>query len=156
MIFVGVFGVMFYSLYAHRKSKGHKAAQFHESATVEAVWTIVPFFILLAMAFPATKAVLDMRDSSAPEMTVKITAYQWKWGYDYLNDGFGFVSNLSTPLAQIKGGEKRVKITFWKWTIRWWCRSAKNSRAVDGKRCDSRLVGSSVGRQTGRGAGLYS
>jgi len=107
VIFVGVFGVMFYSLYAHRKSKGHKAAQFHESATVEAVWTIVPFFILLAMAFPATKAVLDMRDSSAPEMTVKITAYQWKWGYDYLNDGFGFVSNLSTPLAQIKGGEKK-------------------------------------------------
>ena len=107
LIFVGVFGVMFYSLYAHRKSKGHKAAQFHESATVEAVWTIVPFFILLAMAFPATKAVLDMRDSSAPEMTVKITAYQWKWGYDYLNDGFGFVSNLSTPLAQIKGGEKK-------------------------------------------------
>ena len=69
IIFVGVFGVMFYSLYAHRKSKGHKAAQFHESATVEAVWTIVPFFILLAMAFPATRAVLDMRDSSAPEMS---------------------------------------------------------------------------------------
>jgi len=107
IIFVVCSGVMFYSLYAHRKSKGHKAAQFHESATVEAVWTIVPFFILLAMAFPATRAVLDMRDSSAPEMTVKITGYQWKWGYDYLNDGFGFVSNLSTPLAQIKGGEKK-------------------------------------------------
>jgi len=105
VIFLGVFGVMFYSLYAHRKSKGHKAAQFHESATVEALWTIIPFFILLVMAFPATKAVLDMRDSSAPEMTVKVTGYQWKWGYDYIHDGFGYMSTLSTPLAQIKGSE---------------------------------------------------
>ena len=107
IIFVGVFGVMFYSLYAHRKSKGHKAAQFHESATVEVIWTIVPFFILLAMAFPATKAVLNMRDSSAPELTIKVTGYQWKWGYDYLNEGFGFVSNLATPLAQIKNAEAK-------------------------------------------------
>lgn len=107
VIFFAVFGVMFYSLYAHRKSKGHKAAQFHESATVEALWTIIPFFILLVMAFPATKAVLDMRDSSAPEMTVKVTGYQWKWGYDYIHDGFGFVSTLATPLAQIKNGETK-------------------------------------------------
>lgn len=107
IIFVGVFGVMFYSLYAHRKSKGHKAAQFHESATVEAAWTIIPFFILLGMAFPATKAVLDMRDTSAPEMTIKVTAYQWKWGYDYIHDGFGFVSTLATPLAQIKDTETK-------------------------------------------------
>ncbi len=107
VIFVGVFGVMFYSLYAHRKSKGHKAAQFHESATVEALWTIIPFFILLAMAFPATKAVLDMRDSSAPEMTIKVTGYQWKWGYDYIHDGFGYLSTLSTPLAQIKNSEAK-------------------------------------------------
>jgi cytochrome c oxidase subunit II len=107
VIFFAVFGVMFYSLYAHRKSKGHKAAQFHESATVEALWTIIPFFILLAMAFPATKAVLDMRDSSAPEMTIKVTGYQWKWGYDYIHDGFGYVSTLATPLAQIKNGETK-------------------------------------------------
>lgn len=107
VIFFGVFGVMFYSLYAHRKSKGHKAAQFHESATIEALWTIIPFFILLAMAFPATKAVLDMRDSSAPEMTIKVTGYQWKWGYDYIHDGFGYVSTLSTPLAQIKNSETK-------------------------------------------------
>lgn len=107
IIFVGVFGVMFYSLYAHRKSRGHKAAQFHESATVEAAWTIIPFFILLGMAFPATKAVLDMRDTSAPEMTIKVTAYQWKWGYDYIHDGFGFVSTLATPLAQIKDTETK-------------------------------------------------
>ena len=107
VIFVAVFGVMFYSLYAHRKSKGHKAAQFHESATVEVLWTIIPFFILLAMAFPATKAILDMRDSSAPEMTIKVTGYQWKWGYDYIHDGFGYVSTLSTPLAQIKNAEAK-------------------------------------------------
>ena len=107
VIFFAVFGVMFYSLYAHRKSSGRKASQFHESATVEALWTIIPFFILLVMAFPATKAVLDMRDTSAPEMTIKVTGYQWKWGYDYIHDGFGYVSTLSTPLAQIKGSERR-------------------------------------------------
>jgi cytochrome c oxidase subunit II len=105
VIFVLVFAVMFYSLYAHRKSKGHKAANFHENATVEVIWTVIPFFILLAMAWPATKAVLDMRDTSAPEMTIKVTGYQWKWGYDYIHDGFGYVSTLSTPLAQIKGAE---------------------------------------------------
>ncbi|MGL5002779.1 MAG: cytochrome c oxidase subunit II, partial [Casimicrobium sp.] len=99
--------VMFYSLYAHRKSKGHKAANFHENATVEVIWTVIPFFILLAMAWPATKAVLDMRDSSAPEMTIKVTGYQWKWGYDYIHDGFGYVSTLSTPLAQIKNQEAK-------------------------------------------------
>jgi len=107
VIFFGVFGVMFYSLYAHRKSSGRKASQFHESATVEALWTIIPFFILLVMAFPATKAVLDMRDTSAPEMTIKVTGYQWKWGYDYIHDGFGYVSTLATPLAQIKNGETK-------------------------------------------------
>jgi cytochrome c oxidase subunit II len=107
VIFVAVFGVMFYSLYAHRKSKGHKAANFHENATIEVVWTVIPFLILLVMAWPATKAVLDMRDSSAPEMTIKVTGYQWKWGYDYIHDGFGYVSTLSTPLAQIKNQEPR-------------------------------------------------
>ena len=107
VIFFAVFGVMFYSLYAHRKSSGRKASQFHESATVEALWTIIPFFILLVMAFPATKAVLDMRDTSAPEMTIKVTGYQWKWGYDYIHDGFGYVSTLATPLAQIKNGETK-------------------------------------------------
>ncbi len=107
VIFVLVFGVMFYSLYAHRKSKGHKAANFHENATIEVVWTVIPFLILLVMAWPATKAVLDMRDSSAPEMTIKVTGYQWKWGYDYIHDGFGYVSTLATPLAQIKNEETK-------------------------------------------------
>ena len=102
VIFIGVFGVMFYSLFKHRKSVGHQAAQFHENTTVEIVWTVIPFLILLFMAWPATKTILAMKDTSAPEMTVKVTGYQWKWGYDYLGEGFGFYSNLSTPLAQIE------------------------------------------------------
>jgi cytochrome c oxidase subunit 2 len=102
VIFVAVFGVMFYSIFKHRKSVGHKAAQFHEKTTVEIVWTVIPFLILLAMAWPATKTILAMKDTSAPDVTVKVTGYQWKWGYDYLQEGFGFYSNLSTPLVQIE------------------------------------------------------
>jgi cytochrome c oxidase subunit II len=101
-IFVGVFGVMFYSLFKHRKSVGHQAVQFHENTLVEIVWTVIPFLILLFMAFPATRTVLAMKDTSAPDLTIKVTGYQWKWNYDYLQDGFGFYSNLSTPLAQIE------------------------------------------------------
>ena len=101
VIFVGVFSVMFYSIFAHRKSRGHQAAQFHENTIVEVVWTVIPFLILLFMAFPATKTILAMKDASAPDMTIKVTGYQWKWGYDYLDHGFGFYSNLSTPYGQI-------------------------------------------------------
>ncbi len=107
VIFVIVFGFMFYSLYAHRKSKGHKAATFHESTSVEIAWTVIPFLILLVMAWPATKAVLAMKDTSSPDLTIKVTGYQWKWGYDYIHDGFGYLSMLSTPLAQIEGREPR-------------------------------------------------
>ncbi len=107
VIFIAVFGVMFYSIFKHRKSVGHKAAQFHENTTVEIVWTVIPFLILLFMAWPATKTILAMKDTSAPGLTVKVTGYQWKWGYDYLQDGFGFYSNLSTPLAQIEGREPK-------------------------------------------------
>lgn len=102
-IFIVVFGAMFYSLYAHRKSKGHKAAHFHENTMVEVVWTVIPFVILMGMAYPAAKVVINMKDTSNPDMTVKITGYQWKWGYDYLNDGVSFYSNLSTPRDQIAG-----------------------------------------------------
>ena len=105
VIFVLVFGVMFYSIFKHRKSVGHKAAQFHENTTVEVVWTVIPILILLAMAWPATKTILAMKDTSAPDITVKVTGYQWKWGYDYLQEGFGFYSNLTTPLAQIENRE---------------------------------------------------
>ena len=107
VIFVGVFGVMFYSVYAHRKSKGHKAAQFHENVKVEIAWTVIPFVILVVMMFPATKTVLEMKDTSASDLTIKVTGYQWKWNYDYLQDGFNFYSNLSTPRAQIEGTEKK-------------------------------------------------
>jgi len=101
-IFVAVFGVMFYSIFRHRKSVGHKAAQFHENTTIEVIWTVIPFLILLFMAFPATKTILAMKDTTAPDLTVKVTGYQWKWNYDYLQEGFGFYSNLATPLAQIE------------------------------------------------------
>ncbi|MEO7157013.1 MAG: cytochrome c oxidase subunit II [Vicinamibacterales bacterium] len=107
VIFVGVFGVMFYSIFKHRKSVGHKAAQFHENTFVEIIWTAIPFLILMFMAYPATKTILAMKDTSSPDMTVKVTGYQWKWGYDYLQEGFGFYSNLSTPLAQIENREPK-------------------------------------------------
>ncbi len=107
VIFVVVFGVMFYSIFKHRKSVGHQAAQFHENTTVEIVWTVIPFLILVFMAWPATKTIIAMKDTSAPGLTVKVTGYQWKWGYDYLQEGFGFYSNLTTPLAQIENREPK-------------------------------------------------
>ncbi|WP_375136013.1 cytochrome c oxidase subunit II, partial [Nitrosospira multiformis] len=103
-IFIGVFGVMFYSVVKHRKSKGYEAANFHHSTTVEIIWTAIPFLILVGMAFPATKTVIAMKDTSNPDITVKATGYQWKWGYDYLTgegEGIGFLSALSTPKPQI-------------------------------------------------------
>ena len=107
VIFIGVFGVMFYSLYKHRKSVGHQAVQFHENTLVEIVWTVIPFLILLFMAYPATKTILAMHDTAAPDMTIKVTGYQWKWNYDYIQEGFGFYSNLTTPLAQIENREPK-------------------------------------------------
>ncbi|WP_341348809.1 cytochrome c oxidase subunit II [Burkholderia contaminans] len=106
VIFVGVFGVMFYSIFAHRKSKGHKAANFHESTTVEIIWTIVPFVIVVLMALPATKAVVAMKDTTNADLTIKVTGYQWKWGYDYVKgpgEGIGFLSTLSTPRDEVMG-----------------------------------------------------
>jgi cytochrome c oxidase subunit 2 len=103
-IFIVVFGVMFYSILKHRKSLGHKPATFHESITVEIAWTIVPFIIVIAMALPATKTVVAMKDTSNSDITIKVTGMQWKWGYDYLKgegEGISFLSNLSTPREQI-------------------------------------------------------
>ena len=99
VIFVGVFGVMFYSIWKHRKSKGAKPAHFHESTLVEIVWTTVPFLIVIAMALPATKIVVAMKDTTNADLTIKATGYQWKWGYDYIKgegEGIGFVSTLDT------------------------------------------------------------
>ena len=101
VIFVIVFGAMTYSIIYHRKSVGHKAAQFHENTTVEIVWTIIPFFILIGMAYPATKTVIAMKDTSNADITIKATGYQWKWGYDYLQEGISFYSTLSTPREMI-------------------------------------------------------
>jgi cytochrome c oxidase subunit 2 len=107
VIFVGVFSVMFYSIFAHRKSKGHQAAQFHENTLVETIWTVIPFLILIVMAVPATRTILEMKDTAVPDLTIKITGSQWKWSYDYLDDGFGYYSNLKTPVAQIEEGEPK-------------------------------------------------
>ena len=103
-IFVAVFGVMFYSIWKHRKSKGHKPADFHESTAVEIAWTVVPFIIVIAMALPATRMVVEQKDTSNADITVKATGYQWKWGYDYLKgegEGISFLSALSTPRDSI-------------------------------------------------------
>jgi len=109
-IFVAVFSVMFYSIWKHRKSKGAVAANWHENTTVEIVWTVIPFIIVIIMALPATKTVVAMKDTSSADLTIKITGYQWKWGYDYLRgegEGISFLSQLATPAAQIDGLEAK-------------------------------------------------
>ena len=114
IIFVGVFGVMFYSILKHRKSLGHPAASFHESVKVEIAWTVVPFIIVILMALPATKAVVAMKDTSNADITIKATGYQWKWGYDYLKgegEGIGFVSTLDNEQREMSNnGAKGVDI----------------------------------------------
>jgi cytochrome c oxidase subunit 2 len=97
VIFIGVFGVMFYSIFKHRKSQGAKAANFHESVAVEIAWTVVPFVIVIGMALPATKVVVAMKDTTNADLTIKATGYQWKWGYDYMKgegEGIAFLSTL--------------------------------------------------------------
>jgi cytochrome c oxidase subunit II len=104
VIFLAVFGVMFYSVIKHRKSLGHKPATFHESTAVEIAWTVVPFLIVIGMALPATRTVVAMKDTSNADLTVKVTGMQWKWGYDYLKgegEGISFLSNLATPRSQV-------------------------------------------------------
>ncbi len=112
VIFVAVFGVMFYSIYAHRKSKGAVPANFHESTKVEIIWTVIPFLIVIGMAVPATKTVVAMKDTSNADLTIKATGYQWMWGYDYLKgegEGIAFLSRLSTPRAQIDGTDAAAR-----------------------------------------------
>ena len=98
---VVVFGAMFISILSHRKSKGVQPAQFHESTAVEIVWTIVPFLILVGMAIPATKALVAMEDTSDADISIKVTGYQWRWGYDYVDNGVSFISTLATPKEAI-------------------------------------------------------
>ena len=105
VIFIGVFSFMFYSVFAHRKSQGHKAAQFHENTTIEILWTVIPALILIGIAWPTTRTVVAQKDTSNPDLTIKVTGYQWKWGYDYVKgegEGISFISTLSTPREQIE------------------------------------------------------
>ncbi len=105
VIFIGVFGAMSWAIWKHRKSKGYRAATFHESTVVEITWTIVPFLIIIALAIPATRMVVEQKDTSSADVTIKATGYQWRWGYDYLNgegEGISFLSTLSTPREQIE------------------------------------------------------
>ncbi len=109
VIFVAVFGVMFYSIFKHRKSKGAVSANFHESVKVEIAWTVVPLVIVIAMALPATKTVVAMKDTSSADLTIKATGIQWKWGYDYLKgegEGIGFVSTLDVTHREMSNSGK--------------------------------------------------
>ena len=110
VIGVAVFAVMFYSIYAHRKSKGHQASQFHESTKVEVAWTVVPFLILIAMAVPATSTLLEVYDNDEAELDILITGYQWKWRYEYLEESgepVAFFSNLATSQEEIYNTDKK-------------------------------------------------
>jgi cytochrome c oxidase subunit 2 len=98
-----VFAVLIYSIFTHRKSKGAVPADFHESTTVEIIWTTIPFLVLVAMAVPATTTLLALEDTRDADMSIQITGYQWKWKYDYLDDGISFFSVLTTPTDQIEG-----------------------------------------------------
>jgi len=115
VVFVAVFGVMFYSIWKHRKSVGHKPANFHESVAVEIAWTLVPFVIVVFMGLIATKTVVAMKDTTNADLTIKATGMQWKWGYDYLKgegEGIGFVSTLDTAQREMSnnGGPKKGEI----------------------------------------------
>jgi cytochrome c oxidase subunit 2 len=119
VIFVAVFGVMFYSIFKHRKSKGHQAANFHESVSVEIAWTIVPFIIVIGMGFAATRTVVAQKDTTNADLTIKATGYQWKWGYDYIKgegEGLGFLSTLDVAHREMsdsgtpKGDDYLLKV----------------------------------------------
>jgi cytochrome c oxidase subunit 2 len=107
VVCLGVFAVLIYSIFTHRKSKGAVPATFHESTTVEIIWTTIPFLILVGMAVPATTTLLALEDTRDPDMSIQITGYQWKWKYDYLDEDISFFSALSTPRDQIEGAAEK-------------------------------------------------
>lgn len=108
VIGIGVFGMMFISMFKHRKSKGAVAANFHDNTTVEVLWTVVPFLILIGMAVPAAKTLIKMETpADDAEVTIKITGYQWKWNYDYMHDGVSFFSNLATSWDSINNKQEK-------------------------------------------------
>ena len=105
---IGVYGVLIYSLLHHRKSKGVVPAQFHENTKVEVVWTVIPFLILLVMAIPATRVMIEAYDTSASDMTIKVTGYQWKWRYTYLDEGIDFFSTLDAKSNEARQLGSRI------------------------------------------------
>lgn len=110
VIGIGVFGVMFYSIIYHRKSRGAVPSQFHESTKVEVAWTVVPFLILIGMAVPATSTLLEVYDNDDAELDILITGYQWKWKYEYLDENgenVSFFSNLATPQEEIYNTDQK-------------------------------------------------
>jgi len=107
IIGIVVFGVMIYSMIHHRKSKGYKAATFHDNPRLEIVWSLIPFLILVGLAVPATRVLIRMDDTRQSEITVKVVGYQWRWQYEYLDQGISFFSTLSTPFAQIQNKEEK-------------------------------------------------
>jgi cytochrome c oxidase subunit 2 len=109
VIFIAVFAVMFYSIWKHRKSVGHKPATFHESVTVEILWTLAPFIIVILMALPATKVLVASKDTTNADLTVKVTGYQWKWGYDYIKgegEGLAYISTLDSSQRAMSNAGK--------------------------------------------------
>jgi cytochrome c oxidase subunit 2 len=102
LIAVVVFGIMFYAIVRHRRSVGHQAKQFDNNRPAQIIWTVIPCLIVVGMAFPATRTVFAMKDTTNPDMTIKVTGYQWKWRYDYLGENVSFYSDLSTPRGQIE------------------------------------------------------
>jgi len=110
IIGLGVFGVMFYSIIYHRKSKGAVASHFHESTKVEIAWTVVPFLILIGMAVPATSTLLEIYDNDDAELDILVTGYQWKWKYEYITEdgeNVSFFSNLRTPQSEINNTQPK-------------------------------------------------
>jgi len=113
VIFIAVFSVMFYSIWKHRKDKGHKPANFHESVTVEVIWTIIPFLIVIGMALPATKVLVASKDTTNADVTIKATGYQWKWGYDYIKgegEGVSFLFTLDSSHRQMSNDGAKADV----------------------------------------------
>lgn len=104
---IGVYGVMLYTLIMHRKSRGRRAAQFHESTAAEIVWTVIPVIILIAMAVPASQTLIKMENTGDADLTIKVTGYQWLWEYSYLGEDISFFSTLKTPLAEVYNKQEK-------------------------------------------------
>jgi cytochrome c oxidase subunit 2 len=102
LIAIVVFGIMLYAIVRHRRSVGHQAKQFDNNKPAQILWTLIPCLIVVGMAFPSTRTVFAMKDTTNPDMTIKVTGYQWKWRYDYLGENVSFYSDLSTPRDQIE------------------------------------------------------